>query len=123
MLSCEQLPPACKLDLQSIGGRLGEIQRLTREHLRSHRVGGRTLCLRYGPEAAPEVARIAELERVCCAFLTFDVRETAEAVDLTITAPEQDGADAQWLFAQFLPATALDSVPAVKSTACSCCSG
>jgi hypothetical protein len=64
---------------------------------------GRTLRLMYDAAAAQELARIVELERVCCAFLDFDIKASANEVELSITAPEQDGTDAQWLFAQFLP--------------------
>jgi hypothetical protein len=120
MHSREQVPVACTLDMQSMGPRVGEIQRLTREHLRAHRVEGRTLRLTYGPEAASEVARIVELERVCCAFLDFDLNESADVVELSIAAPEQDGSDAQWLFAQFLPAAALPGVPATRASDCAC---
>jgi hypothetical protein len=69
-----------------MGVRLGDIQRLTREHLRAHRVEGRTLRLTYDAEAASEVERIVELERVCCAFLDFDIKASANAVELSIAA-------------------------------------
>ena len=97
----DAVPIACTLDLQAMGQRLAEIQRLTARHLRTHRVDGPTLRLTYGVDAAPEVARIVELERACCAFLTFELSSATDGVELTITAPEQDGSDAQWLFAQF----------------------
>ncbi len=121
MHSPEPVPLACTLDLQSIGARLGDIQRLTRDHLRAHRVEGKTLRLTYGVEAASEVERIVGLERVCCAFLDFDIKVKADAVDLSITAPEQDGSDAQWLFAQFLPVAAQAEAPTGKARDCACC--
>lgn len=119
----EPVPIACTLDLQAMGPRLAEIQRLTREHLRSHCVDGRTLRLTYAAAAAQRVARIVELERACCAFLDFDIKDSADQVELSITAPEQDGTDAQWIFAQFLPAADLPDAPASKASECACCRG
>ena len=117
----ELSPIACTLDLQAMGPRLAEIGELTREHLRSHRVDGRTLRLTYDTAAAQQVARIVELERVCCAFLNFELRVSADAVELFITAPGQDGTDAQWLFAQFLPHNGLHAETAGKASECACC--
>ena len=119
----EPVPIACTLDLQAMGPRLAQIQRLTREHLRSHRVAGRTLRLTYATAAAIEVARIVELERMCCAFLDFDIRASTDEVKLSITAPEQDGTDAQWFFAQFLPTADPPDAPASKASECACCRG
>ena len=119
----EAAPIACTLDLQAMGPRLAEITHLTREHLRSHRVDGRTLRLTYDTAAAQKVARIVELERVCCAFLDFELKVAANGVELTITAPEQEGTDAQWLFAQFLSAADLPDLPAPKASECACCRG
>jgi hypothetical protein len=82
---------------------------------------GRTLRLMYDAAAAQELARIVELERVCCAFLDFDIKASANEVELSITAPEQDGTDAQWLFVQFLPSAALTDAPAPKTSECACC--
>ena len=81
-------------------------------------VDGRTLRLTYAIAAAEKVTRIVELERRCCAFLDFKLKASANAVELTITAPEQEGSDAQWLFVQFLPATDLPDAPALKPSEC-----
>lgn len=118
----EPVPIACTLDFQAMGPRLAEIGQLTREHLRAHRVDGRTLRLTYAVAAAKDVARIVELERVCCAFLDFKLEVSADEVQLTITAPDQEGTDARWLFAQFLPA-APNAAPALKTSECACCRG
>ncbi len=104
-----------------MGPRLAQISQLTREHLRSHRVEGRTLRLTYDIAAGQQVARIVELERVCCAFLAFELEVSADAVELSITAPEQDGTDAQWLFAQLLPQAGLPAEDAGKASECACC--
>ena len=104
-----------------MGPRLAEIGQLTREHLRSHRVDGRTLQLTYDAAVAQQVACIVELERVCCAFLDFELKASANGVELTITAPEQEVTDAQWFFTQFLPQTGLHAEPAGKASECACC--
>jgi len=43
-------------------------------------------------------------EQHCCAFLDFDLREDADAVHVTITAPENAREAADELFAQFTAA-------------------
>ena len=115
--SRDAAPIACTLSAADKGPRLARIQALTREHLRMHELRGSTLRLTYAPQAAEEVARIVELERECCAFLDFEAQRLADCVELVITAPGQVGADAQWLFSQFLP-----EAPAPAS-ACPCCKG
>lgn len=120
MPTVEPAPITCTLDPQAMGPRLAEIGQVTRNHLRSHQVDGRTLRLEYDAAGAQEVARIAELERVCCAFLDFELKATANGVALTITAPEQAGTNAQWLFAQFLPPADLPDEPVSKASECAC---
>lgn len=120
MQSPEAAPIACTLNAQDMGRRLAEIQRLTREHLRSHRVEGRTLRLAYAASAATELTRIVDLERVCCPFLEFDIGASADGVELSITAPEQHDADAQWLFAHFLPSTGQGALQP-EASGCACC--
>ena len=119
----EPAPIACTLDLHAMGPRLADIRQLTREHLRFHRVDGRTLRLTYDVVAADDVAHIVELERVCCAFLDFELVVSANAVELTITAPEHEGTDAPRLFAQFLPGTDLPDATVLKPSECACCRG
>jgi hypothetical protein len=104
-----------------MGPRLADIARLTKQFLRSHRLDVRALLLTYDVAAAKEVNRIVELERECCAFLDFRLEETADRVELTITAPEHVGGDAQWLFAQFLPQVVAPSLPPSKPGECACC--
>ena len=118
--TAKPMPMACTLDLQAMGPRLAQISELTCEHLRSHHVEGSTLRLTYDMAAAQQVARIVELERVCCAFLNFDLKVAADAVELSVVAPEQEGSDAQWLFAQFLPQTGLQAEPGGKASRCAC---
>lgn len=113
--SCDAAPIACTLSAADIAPRLARIQALSREHLRKHELTGFTLHLTYAPEAAEEVAQIVKLEQECCAFLEFETHRQADRVELVITAPGQVGADAKWLFSQFLL-----EAPAPAS-ACPCC--
>ena len=119
----EPVPIACTLDLHAMGPRLAEIRGLTREHLRSHRVEGRTLRLKYDAAAAEPLARIVELERACCAFLDFELNASADAIELSITAPNQEGTGAQRLFAQFLPGSNLPDAASSKASECARCRG
>jgi hypothetical protein len=59
--------------------------------------------LRYAPEAASRVREMVRKEQACCAFLTFEMREEAGEVWLTIKAPEQARRTADALFEPFLP--------------------
>lgn len=122
MPTAEPVPIACTLDLQAMGPRLAEISQLSREHLRSHRLDGRTLRLTYSAAVAERVARIVELERVCCAFLNFELKVTADAVELSVAAPEQERTGTQWLLAQFLPQTGHER-PTGDVDECACCRG
>ena len=63
MQRVEPMPIACTLDLQSMGPRLADIARLTKQFLRSHRLDVRALLLTYDLAAAKEVNHIVELER------------------------------------------------------------
>lgn len=121
MRSAEPAPIACTLDPQSMALRLADIKRLTTQFLRSHRLAGGTLLLTYELAAADEIHRIVQLERACCAFLDFRLHEAADGVDLTITAPEQEGSEVQWLFAQFLPQVVAPSPPPSRQDRCACC--
>lgn len=106
---------ACTLELHEMGRRLERLRRLADIGLQSHQLEGNVLRLAYRPDAASEVKAVVDLERDCCQFLNFDVQEGASGVDLTITAPEGVGAAAEWLFAQFMPATD------IKAPARPCC--
>jgi hypothetical protein len=48
---------------------------------------GLTLDLRYAPEAAVRVRQLVEQEGACCAFLQFELHESADEVRLLVTAP------------------------------------
>ena len=106
---------ACTLELQEMGPRLERLRQLTATQLQSHQLEGNVLRLVYRPDAATEVRAVVDLERGCCGFVDFQVHEGPSRVDLTITAPEAVGPTAEWLFAQFMPATS------AKAPARPCC--
>jgi hypothetical protein len=82
-----EIPIACTLSATDYRARLAKIASLTRDALRHVERRGLTLDLRYAPEAAARVRELVEQERTCCAFLQFDLQESAEEVRLLVTAP------------------------------------
>ncbi len=103
MTGSEQPSIVCCLSAGDYRRRLAWIGSLARKALRSHDRDDLVLYLAYAPEAAGEVQKMVEQERMCCAFLTFDLHEQADTVCLTITAPEAARESADVLFGQFLP--------------------
>jgi hypothetical protein len=99
----EQPPIVCCLSTDEYQSRIAWIENLTQRALQSHVRDDLALLLFYAPEAAPEVRRMVEQERICCPFLTFDLDQSLRAVSVRITAPEaaRDSAD-MLLFGQFL---------------------
>ena len=100
MTNSESPPIVCTLGSGDFKDRIGWIRELSAKSLRSHRRDGLMLELTYDRPAAPDVHDLVRRERACCSFLRFDVRESADAVHLTITAPPEAAADE--LFAQFV---------------------
>ena len=96
-----QPPIACCLSGGDYQRRIAWIEHLTSEALRSGARDDLVLRLLYPSEVAGEIQKMVEQERICCAFLTFDLDERADAVCLTIPAPQaaRDSAD---FFGQFL---------------------
>jgi hypothetical protein len=119
MQAAEPAPIACTLDAGAMGARLADIERLTREHLRFHRLDGLTLYLAYDEKAVDEVRRLVDLERACCAFLKFDLRMQPGGVELSITAPEAAADSARWLFTKFIPEERVGN--AQTQAGCGCC--
>ena len=116
----EPPPAACALDLRELGPRLAWIQQVTQRALLEHQQDDRALRLTYRLEAAEELQRIVALEQSCCAFLKYSLKALPTKVVLTIEAPQRLDGDAQWLFAQFLPA--VPSGPAALPS-CACGAG
>jgi hypothetical protein len=106
-------PVACTLAPGAYRDRIASIEALTRDALRSHERRDRVLDLHYAPEARDRVRELVRNEQACCAFLSFDLREGADEIRLTITAPETAREAADTLFEQFVAG-------ASASSACGC---
>ena len=78
---------------------LPQIRELSAKSLRSRLRDGLMLALTYDRCAAADVHDLVRREQACCGFLRFDVRESADAVHLTITAPPEAQSAAADLFA------------------------
>ena len=100
----KSLTIACTLTPGDLRERLGLIQALTAEALVGYERDGLVLTLRYTPETGARVRAMVASEQHCCAFLNFDVREQADFVHVTITAPEHARDAADELFEQFTSA-------------------
>lgn len=114
MQAAGKQPIACSLSAEDLPERLDWIRHFTTQSLLAHRLEGTTLHLTYVREAREELERIVASERQCCGFLGFNLRDTHGAVELVIKAPAEAGANARWLFDQFLP-----RATAVKACGCS----
>jgi hypothetical protein len=102
MTNTESIPIACTLSAGDFKDRLGWIRELSAKSLRSHRRKGLILELAYDRCAAADLHELVRREQACCGFLRFDVRESADAVHLTITAPPEARSAADDLFAHFV---------------------
>jgi hypothetical protein len=102
MNAIEQQPIACCLKGDDYRNRIAWIEGLTRRALRQHARNDLVLSLSYAPEAASDVRGMVEQERLCCPFLTFEFVERADAVNVTIIAPESARESADMLFQPFL---------------------
>jgi hypothetical protein len=115
-------PIACTLGAGDFGKRLGWIAELNATWLRDYRRDDLRLELVYAPGAREQVLELVRREQECCAFLTFEVREAADAVRLIIVAPEAARGAAETVFEQFRskgPAPA--AIAVVAALACGVC--
>jgi hypothetical protein len=81
------IPIACTLSPADYRRRLAEIAALSRDALRRVERRDLTLDLCYAPEAADRVRQLVEQERLCCAFLQFELHEEVDEVRLLVTIP------------------------------------
>jgi hypothetical protein len=100
-------PVACCLSAGEYQGRIAWLEKLARNSLREYTRDDLLLRLFYAPEATGEVWRMVEQERLCCAFLTFDLDQRPDAVCVTITPPETAREAADMLSGQFLSGEAI----------------
>jgi hypothetical protein len=61
------------------------------------------LRLVYATDAEADIRKLVEQERLCCAFLTFDLIRNPHNVTVTITAPGSARDAVDDLFTLFLP--------------------
>jgi hypothetical protein len=102
----ESPPIACTLAPGDFRDRLASIAGLTRDALRRYERHDLMLVLAYVPAAADRVREMVSREKTCCSFLTFDVRQRADEIRLTIEAPEEAREAADMLFEQFVASAA-----------------
>lgn len=82
-----ELPIACTLSPEQLPDRVAEMTGLGRVSLiDAKRHSGRAV-LRFRPAAREQLAALVAAEAECCAFLTLDLCDEAEAVVLTVEGP------------------------------------
>jgi hypothetical protein len=97
------MPIACTLTGDDFAHRTRWIRQLASEHLLSASRSPLSLRLTYAPAAAGLVRDLVVKEQACCAFLTFDLRESDTAIDLVVTVPKEAGDAVNLLFDHFAP--------------------
>ena len=96
------LPIACSLSREALEDRLAWIGGVNRDFLRTYALHRTTLRLAYDIDAERDLRVLVESERKCCNFLRFAIRESADAIELHIEAPDLDVMNIESLFAPFL---------------------
>jgi hypothetical protein len=110
-------PIACTLAPGDYPARLAWIAKLAFDGLRSSERRDLVLELHYALEAADRVREMVRRERACCAFLTFDLQETSEEIQLIIRAPEEARGAVDMLFAVFASAAMKKTEKAARTAA------
>jgi hypothetical protein len=95
-------PVFCSLSAGDYRKRIEFIRTLDR-HLKRVRRSDNSIVLTYGRDAGGGVRKLVELEKACCAFLWFDVKDDGDEIELSITAPDSAREYARFLFEEFLP--------------------
>lgn len=103
-------PMACTLGASDFRERVETIRDLARRSLLHASRTSLSLVLTYASEAIEEVRDLVRKEQACCAFLTFDLRESPTGVVLTITAPKSAAEAADALFDHFAPELAASNL-------------
>src|SRR4051794_28464228 len=98
-----ELPIACSLSAAELPERLAEMNDLGRSALLGVERKGTTAVLRFGhrPETSARLAAVVAAEAQCCAFLDMTLRESPDALALTIVAPPDAGPVLDELVAAF----------------------
>jgi hypothetical protein len=92
---------ACTLGPAEFRQRLDRIRGLTRAALRERTRDGLQLRLGYDSAAAAEVRELVALERACCGFLDFQLREQGDRLLVNITAPAEAKDTVEEIFSEF----------------------
>lgn len=106
----EKTPIACTLGAEDFKQRTADIRELARRALRDSKRTPLSLTLTYAPEAADELRVLMAKEQECCPFLTFGLKQTADAVELAIIAPPSAREAADALFDHFAPELAASKI-------------
>ncbi|MDQ4143050.1 MAG: hypothetical protein M3198_04760 [Actinomycetota bacterium] len=87
------LPVACSLDAPASKSREQEWESLISSHLvdRGAIVDGVKLTFRSSEVSRTEVKRLVDLERDCCAWINWDLREADTSLALEATAETEEG--------------------------------
>lgn len=110
-----EIPIACTLSAGDFEKPTTWIADLNARALASHRTEGLTLHLRYRADATSDVQELVRRETECCAFLTFDLRRSADFIELAVAAPPEVEIGAGTLFNDFISGTASGC-----ASACAC---
>ena len=83
-------PIACSLDADELRQRLAEMSAIGNEALRHVRSSPRQAVLRFtaDDETRVRLEAIVAAEARCCAFMDFELGDEADAIVMTISAPE-----------------------------------
>ncbi len=100
--SATQRPLVCRLNGDDYRNRIKWIEDLAWRALRGYSRDDLKLHLTYSSESHVDVLLMVERERTCCSFLTFVVLHEADAINVTVIAPELVRDSADMLFAPFL---------------------
>lgn len=82
-------PIACSLSAAEMSARLAEMAAVGSQALLSAATDDRGAVLRFraGADIRGRLAAVVAAEAQCCAFLDLELRDEADAVTLTVTAP------------------------------------
>lgn len=95
-------PVACTLPANEHVERVTLIGDINASHLRRCDRAGLTLRLTYAAIATPRLRELVARERLCCAFLRFDLTEGVDVTVLQINAPDAEASAVDALFSPFL---------------------
>lgn len=93
----------CSLGVGDFRQRILDIHALSEKHLLAVSREPLQIDLTYAPEAWGAVQDLVAKESECCSFLEFSLRQDADAVRLSILAPESAAFAADELFGHFQP--------------------